>query len=128
MLLHGGRSILQIQRDRGHKHLDMADLFCLGVEKDIAIFRRSARAPGSGVLLPSTLSSCVACLLIVGRATRRTALFRDLGTRIWLGIFVGTPSTWMRCEAYRADMTARRGSGLGPNLEGGYLIWIVETL
>jgi hypothetical protein len=114
MLLHGGRSILQIQRDRGHKHLDMADLFCLGVEKDIAIFRRSARAPGSGVLLPSTLSSCVACLLIVGRATRRTALFRDLGTRIWLGYLRRNDFHLDALRSVSGGHDSPAGLGIGP--------------
>ncbi|MET4022687.1 hypothetical protein ABIC10_007823 [Bradyrhizobium sp. S3.2.12] len=37
--------ILQVQCNSGGQHLDMADFFRRRVEKDVAIFRRSASAP-----------------------------------------------------------------------------------
>jgi len=45
-LLHRRRCIFQVQGDRGRKHLDVADLLGCGVEQHVAIFGRTARAPG----------------------------------------------------------------------------------
>jgi hypothetical protein len=44
-LLEGQRRLLQVQRDGGGQHLDVADLLGAGVQQHVAVLHRAARAP-----------------------------------------------------------------------------------